>query len=299
MEKIFNKIMSNPTISSFMNYYKSSEISLSSIAVAYYFLLSLFPIVMTFANIIPYLHIDTTDVLRALHEALPPQIYNVTKNVIQSVVGTPSPGLLTVSVIAGLWAFSKAMSALQMAMNKAYEVSNHRDFIISRFIGFIVSFLIVSLISLAGLLLTFGKTIINLIYKHVKFNHEIYEGLYNMTLPLVTIVIFVAVVILYYILPNVRINKFRYVLPGSIFSTFVFVFLTKVFGDYVDYSVNQMMNFKWVGSIVTFVLMLWFIFIARVLITGAIMNASYMSRYEKSFKTRRGEIVDIITSRLK
>ena len=41
--------------------------------------------------------------------------------------------------------------------------------------------------------------------------------------------------------------------------------------------------------------MLWFIFIAKVLIFGAILNAVYLKRNSK-IETRRGEIVDIIKS---
>ena len=52
-------------------------------------------------------------------------------------------------------------------------------------------------------------------------------------------------------------------------------------------------DFKIVGSLVVFGLMLWFIFIAKVLIFGAILNAVYLKRNNK-IENRRGEIKDII-----
>ena len=54
-----------------------------------------------------------------------------------------------------------------------------------------------------------------------------------------------------------------------------------------------MKDFKIVGSLVVFGLMLWFIFIAKVLIFGAILNAVYLKRNNK-IENRRGEIKDII-----
>ncbi|WP_252899238.1 hypothetical protein [Lactococcus fujiensis] len=49
-----------------------------------------------------------------------------------------------------------------------------------------------------------------------------------------------------------------------------------------------------IGSLVIFALMIWFIFIARILITGSILNATYQSMREGKIETRRGEIVEII-----
>ncbi|OFI46938.1 ribonuclease BN [Floricoccus penangensis] len=296
MQKFFEKIMNIPIVKAFMTYYKSAEMDLSSIAVAYYFLLSMFPILMTFANALPYLKIDSTSVLKMLNDLLPGQLYDVVEVVIKSFLDTPSPGLLWVGIISGFWTFSKGLSALQKAMNKAYKVDKHRDFIVSQLIGFASSFAIIILITLAIIVLTFGQTILTALYNNIHFDRRIYEMLYNMTLPVVAIVVFTALILLYFLLPNVKIKKIRYVLPGAIFSTFVLVFLTKIFGDYVNRYVNKMMDFKMVGSLLTFALMLWFIFIAKVLITGAIMNASVQSLYVDSFETRRGEIVSIIKS---
>lgn len=46
-----------------MTFFKSSEMSLSSIAVAYYLLLAIFPLGLIVGNILPFLHINTTALL--------------------------------------------------------------------------------------------------------------------------------------------------------------------------------------------------------------------------------------------
>ncbi|PWR31016.1 ribonuclease BN, partial [Listeria monocytogenes] len=78
---------------------------------------------------------------------------------------------------------------------------------------------------------------------------------------------------LYFILPNVKIRKLRYTMPGTIFSTFVLVFLTNWIAKYVSFALQRLDDLKLIGSLVVFALMIWFIFIARVLIIGAILNA--------------------------
>ncbi|WP_245334349.1 YihY/virulence factor BrkB family protein [Lactococcus raffinolactis] len=133
MKNLIEKILASRRLNDFMFFYKSAEMNLSSIAVAYYLLLSLFPVLMIVGNILPFLHLDTAVILDFLQDNLPHQLYETVANIVESILSKPSTGLLSVSVLTGFWTFSKAMTSLQMAMNKAYEVSHHRDFLVSQF----------------------------------------------------------------------------------------------------------------------------------------------------------------------
>ncbi len=68
MKKVLQKISELTT--TFMTFFKSSEMSLSSIAVAYYLLLAIFPLGLIVGNILPFLHINTTALLSFLSEQL-------------------------------------------------------------------------------------------------------------------------------------------------------------------------------------------------------------------------------------
>ena len=67
-----------------------------------------------------------------------------------------------------------------------------------------------------------------------------------------------------------------------------------IIAQYVNFSLRQLNDFKLIGSLLIFALMIWFIFIARILIIGAILNATYQNKKEGQFETRRGEIVTLI-----
>lgn len=293
MKNLVTKLLASRRLNDFLLFYKSAEMNLSSIAVAYYLLLSLFPVLMIVGNILPFLHLDTDIILNFLQDNLPRQLYTTVANIVESILSKPSTGLLSVSVLTGFWTFSKAMTSLQMAMNKAYEVSHHRDFLVSQFFSVIASFGIIIFLFAAVLLSTFGQTVLDKLYKSIQFDDRLYATLHNMTVPAVAISVFCALALLYFIMPNVKIRKIKYVMPGTIFSTLVLVFLTNIFGKYIGRTTDAMKDFKIVGSLVVFALMLWFIFIAKVLIFGAILNAVYLKRHGK-IETRRGEIVEII-----
>ncbi|MFC4651434.1 YihY/virulence factor BrkB family protein [Lactococcus nasutitermitis] len=280
--------------STFLSFFKSSEMSLSSIAVAYYLLLSLFPVLLIVGNALPFFHINVTTILHFLNENFPEQLYDGLAPVIRNILSNPNTSLLWISIIAGLWTFSRALSSLQMAMNKAYEVNKHRDFIVSRVIGLISGLAIFLFLYFSIALSTFGQVILEHVHRIFDFNDGLYRTLHSMTLPAVGLATFLSLMLLYFILPNVRIRKLRYTMPGTIFSTFVLVFLTNLVAKYVNFALNQLHDLKLIGSLVIFALMIWFIFIARVLIIGAILNATYQRIRVGQFETRRGELVEFI-----
>ncbi|GAB2026299.1 YihY/virulence factor BrkB family protein [Lactovum odontotermitis] len=267
---------------------------LSSIAVAYYLLLSIFPTLLIVANVLPYLKINVSEVLEFMQKNLPKEFYDMTAGYVKQYLSTPNSALFAVAIILALWTFSKSMSALEMAMNKAYGVTKHRDFIISRIFGIVGGLIIMIVLYLAVAISTFGQTVLTQVYQRYQFNVTIYHFLENLTLPVVALVTFVVLIVLYSLMPNIRIKKLRYILPGSLFSVFVLVFLTSFVGQYVAHFVDSWQDFRVVSSIIIFALMIWFIFISRVLILGAMLNATYQRRKEGHIETRRGDIIGLI-----
>ena len=69
VDKLVEKL-NYPPLQVYLKHYRSAEIDLSSIAVAYYLLLTIFPLIVIAANIFPYLDIDLPDVLSFLRANL-------------------------------------------------------------------------------------------------------------------------------------------------------------------------------------------------------------------------------------
>ena len=58
-----------------------------------------------------------------------------------------------------------------------------------------------------------------------------------------------------------------------------------------------MVDIKTFGSVVIFVLMLWFIFLAHILILGAIFNATYQELRQGKMESRRGDLLSLLAQR--
>lgn len=74
MKKLLNRVQNSQFLAFFLEHYKASEMDLSSIAVAYYLLLTIFPFLILLANLFPYLHIDTSQLTNFLRDTLPRQL---------------------------------------------------------------------------------------------------------------------------------------------------------------------------------------------------------------------------------
>lgn len=281
-----------------MRHFQSAEMDLSAIAVAYYLILTAFPLIVIAANIFPYLNIDISDLLRLMKEQLPKDIYRSASSIVVNIFSKPSGSVLGVATLTGLWTMSRSLTSLQKAFNKAYDASEHRDFLLGHLVGLLTSLLILFLLTFALIFSTFSKAAIQVLDRHYHLNDNITTFFLFLIQPVTILIIFVGLMLLYFLLPNIKIKKIRYILPGTFFTTFVMIFLSNMVGNYVVHNVERMVDIKTFGSVMIFIIMLWFIFLARILIMGAVFNATYQELSIGKLEGRSGNVVSLIKKTL-
>lgn len=262
-----------------------SEMGTTSVVVAYYLLLSLFPMIIAFGNILPFLHIDQETVLTYVREVIPETIYQFIGPAVKNLLTQSSGGLLSVSALAALWFASQSINALQIAMNKAYGVEDRRNFLIVRFFSLIVILLFMFAISGVTIVLGLGQLILEAIQPIFKFSVNFIEQFQTLKWPITLVVLFVIMFLIYLIVPNAQL-KLKAVIPGTIFATVSWMLLSQVFGIYAKYFATRVSGYQIIGSFI--VLMLWLNFAATIIILGGIINAvvqEYMTG--KEVKKRR------------
>lgn len=296
LTKKFQALKDHALVQKFISHYQSAEIDLSSIAVAYYLLLTLFPLLVLVANIFPYFNIDTADLLTFLREQLPKELYDIVAGLVENIFNKPLTGLVWLSLATGFWTMSRGFFFLQKAVNKAYDNSEeHRDFLLGRLIGLLSGVILIIFLALGILLSTFGRSLLDLLHQRFGLVTELYQLLGTLLQPMVWLVFGVALLVLYYLLPNIRITKKRYVLPGTLFTSLVLLTTTNLFGVYVSQTIMRMENLRLLGSVALFALMMWFILFSQVLIFGAVLNASYQAYQEGELVPRRGTVKQLVS----
>lgn len=287
MVKLWRKITDKPLLKAFLHYYQASDSELTSVAVAYYWLISIFPLLMIAVNILPYFQIPISDFLITLKEFLPDTIYDVVAKIAREVLTQPSAGLLSFAVISALWTFSKSMNFLQKAFNKAYGIAKNRGIISHQLMSLLVSLGLQILFALALFLSMFGHMLLDLLKNNWKSESSLFAYLQDFTEPLIYVFLFAILIMLYYFLPNVKIGRIRYVLPGSLFVLLTLISLLTIFSAYFNNYVNYLVDVRFFSSIIVVVMMFWFIIIAKILIVGAVINASVQSLKDPDFKAKQ------------
>ena len=244
MKKWWKELTEKPLLKAFLHYYQASDSELTSVAVAYYWLISIFPLLLVVVNILPYFQIPVSNFLKVVNEFLPDTMYDVVAKIITEVLTQPSTGLLSFAVLSALWTFSKSMNFLQKAFNKAYGVAKNRGMISSQLMSLFVSFGLQILFALALFLSVFGRMLLNLIKSYWKSDSPLFDYLQDLTGPLVYALIFAILVMLYYFLPNVTVRRIRSVLPGSAFVMLTLVLLLNIFSVYVNNYVNHIVDVR-------------------------------------------------------
>ncbi len=284
MKKWWKELIDKPLLKAFLHYYQASDSELTSVAVAYYWLISIFPLLLVVINILPYFQIPVSNFLKVVNEFLPDTMYDVVAKIITEVLTQPSTGLLSFAVLSALWTFSKSMNYLQKAFNKAYGVAKNRGMISHQLMSLFVSFGLQILFACALFLSVFGRILLDFLKNYWQSDNPIFVYLEDLTGPLVFTLIFAILVMFYYFLPNVKVARIRYVLPGSIFVLLTLVLILNIFSASVNHYINNLVEVRFVSSIIFVVTMFWFILLAKILIIGAVINASVQSLKDLNFR---------------
>ena len=284
MKKWWKELIDKPLVKAFLHYYQASDSELTSVAVAYYWLISIFPLLLVVINILPYFQIPVSNFLNVINGFLPDTVYDVVAKIVMEVLTQPSTGLLSFAVLSALWTFSKSMNYLQKAFNKAYGVAKSRGLIYQQLMSLFVSFSLQILFALALFLSVFGRILLDFLKNYWQSDNPIFVYLEDLTGPLVFTLIFAILVMFYYFLPNVKVPRIRYVLPGSIFVLLTLVLILNIFSASVNHYINNLVEVRFVSSIIFVVTMFWFILLAKILIIGAVINASVQSLKDLNFR---------------
>ena len=236
--KLLGKIKQNENLMRFIATTKKritdSEMGPTSVVVAYYLLLSLFPLIIAFGNILPFLKIDQETVLTYVRQIIPETVYQFIGPAIRNLLTQSSGGLLSLSALAALWSASQSINALQIAMNKAYGVENRKNFLIVRFFSLVVILLFMIAISGVTIFLGLGQMILEALQPIFNFSGNVIIQFQTLKWPITLVVLFIIMFLIYVIVPNAQL-KLKAVIPGTIFATVGWMLLSQVFGIYSKY----------------------------------------------------------------
>ena len=237
---------------------------------AYYYLFSLFPLLILLLSTLPYLSINSQIALDFLNDFAPSQITGLIEDTIVTVLNKRNSGLLTIGVVGTIWSASNGMNAFIHSMNIAFEVKETRNYLITHLLSIFLTFGLIFSLIIALALPVFGNTIFNL-FDHFFPLSASFQGVFNVARWVIaSIVIPTVISYLYQMAPNIHL-PFRHVFVGAITATILWLILLYGFSIYVNNFANYSATYGSLGGVI--ILILWLYLTGLSLIIGGEINA--------------------------
>lgn len=274
VEKVEKKIPHKNKIVRFITIAQSNweraTINQSAAEMAYFILLSLLPLLLVVANIIPLFPMDTAEILGLLQSAMPSDIYNVLEPTLASYLETASGGAISFGLLAAIWSASKVITILRRVLDDVYGAVQKKNFIVSRILSMFVMMAILAVIGLAIFIFVFGEHILLFIQQSLGFNIPFIEEFLLFRWVILMAILFGVFVIVYRYVPNHSLTM-KYSLPGAVFATVGWLALTQGFSLYVQYAGGDQLANATFGAFIA--LMLFLYFSSIIVLLGALINA--------------------------
>ena len=212
--------------------FNEAEVVNNSIVLAYYLLLSFFPLVMLLGTLLPLFQIRVNTVLEYIETAVPETIYNITEPIVKDFLGSGNGELFSFSLVMTVFSASQAVAAFQRTVNRAYGVAKYQNPIINRVVSFFLTVVIIAIMAVLVFLFSFGQTLVSYLTPILNLPTHLFALVGQLKWPVTIVGLFVGLSLLYYLVPNAKI-RFKYVIPGTVFATIGTMVLSQVFSFYL------------------------------------------------------------------
>lgn len=241
---------------------------------AFFFVLSLIPIILLLLTLVQYTPLTKVDVMSAVVNVVPETIAPAILAIINQVYNQ-SAAVIPITVIVAMWSAGRGVLAVTSGLNCIYKSQETRNYLYLRIRAtfYTVSFIVVIVVTLV--VLGFGNTISLFVEEHIPIASHVTKFLIEIR----TVTIFLGLIVfslcIYKFLPN-RKARLLLQLPGAVF-TAVGWLLTSFF---VSKYMEIFKGFEdMYGSLTTIVLiMLWLYFSMYIMLLGGKVNVYFQEK---------------------
>ncbi len=266
----------------FIHQLKTDPIPDWAATLAFYFMLSIFPLMIFMIALVPYFNLNIDMISSLINDYVPSELADLFSTTILEVISKPQGGLVSFGVLATIWSASNGVNALIRAVNRSYNIEETRNFLKLRLLSILLTIGMIIVIVATLLLPVFGNVIIRVMETYFSVPRET-TTILNMLRWIVGIGLMTLVLmVLYWIAPNVKL-KFKQVIVGAATATVGWQVISLAFSTYVSNFANFSATYGSLGGVI--ILMLWFFLTGIILVIGGEINASlYLQRKSNRFK---------------
>jgi membrane protein len=241
-------------------------------ALGFYLTLAIFPAMILTMGLIPFLPIPRVDmaITDLLHQALPGEAAAMFTNVVEEVMDKQSGGIVSVGALGTLWAASTGMYAIMQQLNITYDVKEARSFIRARVVAIALSLMFGFMMLMTFSLIVLGGIVQDWIGERFGFSGALLMFFAVLRWVIIVLSVLLAFSLTYYLAPNVKKQKFKFVTIGGVAATVLLLVASAGFAIYVQSFAEYSAVYGGIGAMVA--LMMWLYIAGLVMLIGSEIN---------------------------
>jgi membrane protein len=242
---------------------------------SYYFILSLFPALITLATVVALLPIPNLfeEILTLMGRFVPPDSMGLVRTIVADVI-TPNKGaLLSFGLLGALWTVSSGFAAMIEGLNIAYDVPETRPIWKTRLLSIALSFLIGSMFLVALVAMILGPQFGEWLSAKVGLSRAFAAAWPVVRWTIAIAFVVLAIVMLYFLAPNVK-QRFRCSVYGAVVAVIAWLGLSYLLGLYLRNFADYNKTYGTLGAAV--VLMVWLYWSGFAILIGAEINSEIL-----------------------
>lgn len=241
---------------------------------AFFFVLSLIPIILLLLTLVQYTPLTKVDVMSAVANVVPDSITPAILAIVNQVYNQ-SVAVIPITVLVAMWSAGRGVLAVTAGLNCIYKSHETRNYIFLRIRAtfYTVSFLVVIVVTLV--VLGFGNSISLFVEEHIPIASHVTQFMIEIR----TITIFFGLIVfslcIYKFLPNRKDRLFAQ-LPGAVFTAAGWLLTSFFVSKYMEIFKGFEDMY---GSLTTIVLiMLWLYFSMYIMLLGGKVNVYFQEK---------------------
>jgi len=248
-------------------------------AIAFNFILAVFPTIIFLFTLIPYIPIDNFQVqlMQLIESVLPDNAYSAIQSTIQDIVTQPRGSLLSVGFFAAFIFSTNGLVSIIVAFNGTIHAIETRNIVSLYLTAFGLSIILTTLTTLSVALITVSQHSLAFLVaeQYIRSDSDfIYYMVIGVKWLVILFLFFFAFAFLFYYAPA-RKMKFRFISAGGTLATALSIVISVGFSFYINNFGKYNTLYGSIGTLI--VVMLWFYFMALILLIGFELNVSIWS----------------------
>ena len=256
------------------------SINTRAAALSYTFFIAIFPTIIFFFTLIPYIPIHgfQNTLLTILQNILPKTAYESALTTIVDIVRRQHGSLLSFGFLAALFFSTNGINGIMTAFNNSIHVEENRNFIKKKLIAILLVIILATLIVIAISMVIAGSSFLHYLLKAgIVHKNFMYYTLFVIKWIIIIALSFFSISFLYYLAPASN-ERFRFISAGSTLATFLFIITSTGFNYYISHFSHYNKLYGSIGALIIF--LTWIYSNAIVLLIGFELNAGIMNAKE-------------------